>query len=392
MTDFANQLFKRDYAQEAKELLMVNRPKPQNTIKWKQFDTSHITPNDVVAIIDGDWLAFTATSMEMERAVAFEYNGKRHVFKGLYTEMKEFCKQHNIPYEPSLGVKVQKNHPSAVNFAKSSIKKKVRHIIEATGATKVVMICGSTGNVRSRLPLPKLSNDRIWSYKGQREDGWIPKTLTEVKTWLMSSWESHWAVGEEADDCITVTSQELCNKGVKAYIVGIDKDYCCEQFGGLYLIGRHETPVYLDKNEGNALGWVQAYKSEGGSEKMLGQGDRFLCYQILHFDEPDNYWCAKTLRVLGTGGNFSFKQCEKYLMSCNTRKELWEKVLKRFTDNLPEKFTYEDCFGVWRESTPLDMLRLFYSAAKMREYADHTPCVIEDRLKPLGVTYDYRPD
>lgn len=371
-----------------KDLLMVRHGKPKNETHWEQFDDSIFNKDDVVLLIDGDWLAFSTSSKEMERFVEFDHNGVTHKFFGCFTEMRKFCERVGIEYEPSKGLKKQYNHPKALEFAKSSCKKKIRNAIQATGATKVVIFCGSTGNHRDSLPLPKLDDNHFFNYKGQREPEWIPETLKPLKKWLMENWLSHWAVGEETDDCITITKKSLDIRGIKCFIRGVDKDFNGEKIGGLYIIGHQDEPKYFEDTPENRLGWVEATKTEGGGEKLKGHGDMFLVAQILTVDDADNYSAKKALKVLGTLKTFSNTKCEKYLSQFKSERELWQGAVDHFKKYLPESFTYTDCFGNRVESDPIDFLNLYYKCAKMREYKEHIPDVIEDRLKPLGVDFE----
>lgn len=371
----------------ANDLLQVKHGEERNTKHWGQFDHSGFSTEDIVLLIDGDWLAFSTTSKEMTRYVEMEHDGTTIRFNGCYTEMKKYCNDNGLIYDPTKGIKKQYNHLKALEFAKSSCKKKIRSAIKATGATKVVIFCGSTGNHRDSLPLPKLDDEHFFNYKGQRDSEWIPETLNPIKDWLMSNWLSHWAVGEETDDCLTITKKSLDDLRIKCFLRGIDKDFNGEKIGGLYIIGHQETPQYFEDTLINRLGYVEASKTEGGAEKLKGHGDMFLSAQIMTNDEADNYSAKKALKVLGTLKTFSNKQCEKYLSKFKTEKDLWQGVVDHFKKHLPTSFEYIDCFGNTVESNPVDFLNLYYKCAKMREYADHKPDIVEDRLKPLGVEY-----
>lgn len=377
---------KKDYAKEAEELLMVKHNNPKNTERWEQFDCSQFNKDDVVLLIDADWITFSSASNEMKRYVEFTHNGITHEFTG-YKPMKKWCIENDVEYNPELGIKKQSNHQNAVIFAKSSIKKKVASGIYKTGANKVVMFCGSTGNHRDKLPLPKLCDGKIYNYKGDRPIEWIPETLPEIKDWTMGNWLSHWAVFEETDDCLTIAKHTLDKLGIKCYIMGVDKDFRGENIGGTYIIGHQENPEYFVDTEENRLGWIKASKTTGGSGKMLGRGDMFLAYQIIDGDSADGYSAKDMMKKFGTLKQFGYKGVEKYLTQFKTRKELWQGVVDHFKKYLPEEFEYEDCFGVKHKATPMTMLNLYYKCAKMREYQEHIPDVIEDRLKPLGVEY-----
>ena len=369
-------------------LCVKNFNEKRNSTKWKPFDTSVINDDDIVLIIDGDWLAFSATSNEMVRSVEFEYNGETISFEDCYTGIKKFCEEKGIEYVPNCGVKKHYMLEGSLMKAKGTIRKKIYKAISETKATKVIIFLGSTGNHRDELPLPKLNNKDHFNYKGQREKGWIPSDLPEIKKWLHENWMSHWSVFEEADDSITIAKHSLDKRNIVSYLHGIDKDFNCEGVGGLYIVGHHDSPEWFENTDQNRLGWVKATKTSGGGDKMLGHGDMFLSYQILTSDTADNYSAKDAMKYFGSLKSFGYKGCEKYLMKFETRKDLWRGVLDFFKKHLPESFEYEDCFGVTHKATPLTMLNLYYRCAKMREYPEHIPNVIEDRLKPLGVEYE----
>ena len=372
-----------------KDVLVVrDYSKKRNNVNWGQFDTSVFDKDDIILLVDGDWLAFASTSNEMVRSVDFEHDGKVINFESCYTGIKKYCNENNLDYVPNCGVKKHYMKDNSIRNAKSTIKKKLFKAISKTKATKVVMFLGSTGNHRSSLPLPKLNNIGHFNYKGQREPEWTPTDLPEIKKWLHDTWMSHWAMDEEADDCITITKHELDTKGVKSYIHGVDKDYNGEQIGGLYILGHQTNPEWWEDTEENKLGWIRSTKTKGNSNKMIGHGDMFLAYQIITSDDADNYSAKAMLKGFGTLKSFGIKDCEKYLIQFKTRKELWQGVLDFFIKYLPSEFEYEDCFGVTHKATPLTMLDLYFKCAKMREHKDHIADVINDRLKPLGIPYD----
>ena len=77
-------------------LCVKNFNEKRNSTKWKPFDTSVINDDDIVLIIDGDWLAFSATSNEMVRSVEFEYEGEIISFEDCYTGIKKFCEEKGL--------------------------------------------------------------------------------------------------------------------------------------------------------------------------------------------------------------------------------------------------------------------------------------------------------
>lgn len=370
------------------DVKMVRHFKQKNTTPFKQFDCSVVNNNDVVLLIDGDWLAFSSCSKEMERFITVTIDGEDKEFAGL-TEYKKYLQQidqlelyktHNI-------VNGQRNHDKAVVFAKHSCKAKIAEAIKKTDATKVILFLGNTGNFRDQIPLPQLKNYECSTYKGQRSGGYRPDTLEEVKEWLLTNWDSHWAVGQEADDCIVITKNELYNRGNKVYIAGVDKDFLNETTGGLLIVGHHEKPVYKTGTNEDVLGEFYT-KGKGSYNKPCGGGDKFLAHQLLHGDDTDLYLPTKFMQEFGTLGKLGIKGVEKYINQFNTRKDLWQGVYDFYNEYLPIKMDYLDCFGVThKDKSPLYFLNLYYQCALMQQYADHK-ADIRVLFDELGINYD----
>lgn len=382
---------KKDYAAEAIELLMYKH-NSKNFMYWKEFDDSFIKDDDVVALVDADYLTFVSASKEMERYIVVNINGKDKEFSG-FTELKKHIKSLGLESEyqeiSKTAIKKQRNHKDALNYAKASVKKKIRNIIEETGATVVALFMGSDGNHRDSLPLPMLESDGIscWRYKGQREPEWVPLTLDPLKDWSLFNWRSHWSVGRETDDDITITFHKLRNRGVKVYLCGIDKDFNQEQWGGLFIVGHHEHATWFDETEENKLGWLEIDRTNK-VPKVKGHGDMFLAYQVLTEDVADNYSSKKFLSQLGFAGSFGDVTAVKYLSKAKTRKELWQSVYDYFKKNLPETLTYVDCFGIeHKDCKPIYFADLYYKCAKMMEHTEYVADITE-LFDELGVEYD----
>lgn len=75
-------LFPSGFEKLSDDDLLINRHgKSLNTEKWGQFDCSTFSKDDVVLLIDGDWLAFSSCSNEMKRQVSFAYDGVTQLFE-----------------------------------------------------------------------------------------------------------------------------------------------------------------------------------------------------------------------------------------------------------------------------------------------------------------------
>jgi hypothetical protein len=389
--------FYEDVKQTRKKLTdsdyyMSKHKRKRNTEHWKEFDISFIKDDDVVALIDGDFVVFKAASNEMKRYIQVEIDGVIKKFGG-YRELKKYLKEIDREDEYSYFydkcIRGQYNNPRALINAKSTIKKKIKNIADEVGATVVIVFMGSDGNHRDSLPLPKLQSDSIscFKYKGQRGSEWVPETLDNLKEWTRTSYYSHWSVGRETDDDITITFHRMTDKGIKAVLCAVDKDYNQEHCGGLYIIGHHDKPTMFQDTEENRLGWLGLDRTKK-PPKMKGHGDMFLAYQMITEDDADNYSAKKFLKQYGTLGDFGDVAALKLLSKAKTRTELWQIVYDHFCKYLPEELDYEDCFGEVRYyCTPIYFVNLYYKCAKMMEHTSYV-ADIRELFDELGVIYD----
>lgn len=304
----------------------------RNRVPYKNIDLSQYTTSDKVGLIDGDWLAYSVCCT--------------------LTEWDE-------PY-----------------VAKGRINQKIEAFVKASGCNKLIIFCGSTGNFRFDLLLPKRINttaDNTGKYKDNRRDQEAPPHLELIKNWLMNKHTSWWSVCMEADDAIVISSVYLTNKGIESYIFGIDKDYNQIHGGGLAIVGHQDTPTFYDDCEENRLGEVHIVertvtKQNGDTyivKDVKGHGDKFLVYQCLTEDAADNYSAKNFIKNNFDGGTFGDVAAVKYINQATTRKELWEIYLKRFEDKLPAEFEYEAWNGTIVKSTPFEIADLYFKCACM---------------------------
>lgn len=304
----------------------------RNRVPYKNFDLSGFTVHDKVGLIDGDWLAYSVCCTLS-------------------------------PWDEDY-------------VAKGRINKKIAAFVEASGCNKLIIFCGSTGNFRFDLLLPKRINtvaDNSGKYKANRKDQEAPPYLEEIKDWMMRKHPSWWAVCMEADDAIVISSIDLTSRGIESYIFGIDKDYNQIHGGGLAIIGHQATPTFFEDNEENRLGELhivpRTVVRENGTSYVVkdvkGHGDKFLVYQCLTEDTADNYSAKNFLKNNFNAGNFGDQVAVKYINQATTRKELWELYIQHFESKLPAEFEYEVWNGTIVKATPFDIADLYFKCACM---------------------------
>lgn len=303
-----------------------------NTTPFLNIDLSQYSYRDKVGLIDGDWLAYSV-------CCSLDENDEFYVVKG-------------------------------------RINQKIEKFIKASGCNHVIVFCGSTGNYRLDLPLPKRINTETSNsgrYKDNRKDNIPPNYLNEAKHWLMTRYRSWWAVDLESDDCIVLSSVYLTKRGVISYIFGIDKDYNQIHGGGLAIEGHQDEPTFFENTPENRLGFIKIQtrlmqRPDGTEYKVndvRGHGDKFLVYQALTEDVADNYSCKNFMKNNFNAGSFGDIAAIKYINQATTLTELWDLYLKRFTDVLPEQFEYECWDGTIIKSTPFEMADLYFKCACM---------------------------
>ena len=304
----------------------------KNRVPYKNIDLSGYKPTDVVGLLDGDWLAYSVCCTLTQW--------------------------------------------DSINVAKGRINKKIEAFIRESRCNEIIIFCGSTGNFRFDLLLPKRINtvaDNSGKYKDNRRDQETPPFLEEIKNWLQKKYKSWWSVCMEADDSIVISSVYLTEKGIQSYIYGIDKDYNQIHGGGLALVGHQDTPTFFLDNEENRLGELNIIERlvtrENGTtyvaKDVKGHGDKFLVYQCLTEDAADNYSCKNFIKNNFSGGNFGDKVAVNYINQARTREELWTLYLDYLEDKLPPVFEYEAWNGTIVKATPFDIADLYFKCACM---------------------------
>lgn len=307
-------------------------PSKRNRIPYKNIDLSGYQETDKVGLIDGDWLAYSVCCT--------------------LSEWDE------------------------IYVAKGRINKKIEAFVQASECNKLIVFCGSTGNFRFDLPLPKRLNtvaDNSGKYKDNRREQVSPPFLEEIKEWLMTKYVSWWSVCMEADDAIVISSVNLTNRGICSYIFGIDKDYNQIHGGGLAIVGHQDIPTFFKDCEENRFGELHIVertvtKEDGSTYKVKdvkGHGDKFLVYQCLTEDAADNYSCKNFIKNNFNGGNFGDAAAVKYINTATDRKHLWQLYLNRLEEKLPPEFEYEAWNGSIVKSTPFDIADLYFKCACM---------------------------
>jgi hypothetical protein len=304
----------------------------------------------VIAIYDGDILAFRASAAVEKRTVKVTHisSDKSKVFD-TRTQFKDFLKDKGKEYikEDYTFEDLQEAEPIANCL--SILKNQIEKINDTLFADEFIIGVGGKGNFRDSLPLPK-------KYKGNREGGIKPIHLDAAKKYLIKYHNAIVVNKHEVDDLLIYRGYEYLDKGYIPIIVGVDKDSYSHSGLTMYNF-THENPELELIPE---LGELREVKSG-----IKGTGLKFLAYQWICSDPVDNY-CAYDLSSI----KFGPKSAYKVLKDCKDEKEVIEAVINQFKTFYPEPFKYKDWQGIEHDSDWKGMMQLYYQCCQMMRTKD----------------------
>lgn len=193
-------------------------------------------------------------------------------------------------------------------------------------------------------------------YKGQRKEE-KPPFFYEMREYLLSRHRATLAMGNEADDLMSINQWELARAFCKengcelwstehrafanSVIVSADKDLMIVP--GYHLIPGEEV-VWVDP-----LGHLDLqYKPNGTIKKLKGSGLKFFYAQMIIGDTIDNY-----KGIPGKGARFAYDLLSK----CKDEKSLYMAVLRAYKDKFGYgKVILKNYRGGTREGTAFDLM------------------------------------
>lgn len=216
----------------------------------------------------------------------------------------------------------------------------------------------------------------LLEYKGQRQNFIPPLILDELKAWVATLPQVEVVVDIEADDAVSIATNEgyqqwvkAGRKGSRTIAVGVDKD--SKQTNGWHYNPDHDEEPRLIEGFGKL--WRK-------DKKVDGEGRLWLYWQILHGDITDNY-------VTNCFSEKRWGDVAAYnaLVDCKTDKEAWESMVKCMQALYPEKKTVDGCKGLVEIDWLYVLQEMCDMAFMLRRKGDRM--IVTDILSKLGVDY-----
>ncbi len=299
--------------------------------------------------VDADTLLYSAAAVNEERSivVTHEQTSVEKQFK-TRTEFKKYMQSKDKQITPDYIIKdVQTASP--IENALHSVKVSAEGIISRFDFCDVTFVAGDSNNFRRDLPLPK-------RYKSNRESTLRPLHLKACHAYLKAKYNVVTPDGWEADDQVAILAYETLHQGEDACILAPDKD--AKQFVGMK-IGNYSTePDQL-------LNVKVMHDVELFERSFKSYGIPWIAYQLLVGDSSDVYKPTDLTTV-----KYGDVACYKDLITCKTPQEILLKVIAKYKQWYPDKFTYVDWNGVTHEADWKSMLELYFKCAKMKESMD----------------------
>lgn len=257
------------------------------------------------ALIDGDIIVYSA---------GFASDKYNYHLGGVVFPSKAEAKKYAATIDADEGDIILVVEPEELSHCLHSVKKMIENIIKKTGADDYEIYLTGEGNYREKLAT-------IAPYKGNRDPDHKPYWYTEIKEYLVNTWEAKIIHGKEADDAMGFeqykyieTIGELSDATI---ICSIDKD--------------------LDMIPGRHYNWRKDKKYLITREEAT----RFFYKQLLTGDKTDN--------IMGVPG-IGDVRAEKIIGSVTNEEELFFRVFreyeKKYKKDAP-KFMTENANLLW---------------------------------------------
>ena len=357
-----------------------------------------------IAHIDGDIIKHTMASACEQRhiVVTNKQNGASMIFDtrtdfwgrggngGWLEEINERRDKQDlcpVPKEVFTFRDVQEAEP--IENCLSSVKKNIQATCRKVGVKEYKVYLGEGECHRHKILLPgpseKFPADKFprgRRYKGNRDLKLKAIHVQAVHEYLMKHQNGVLVTGMEADDMLAILAHEDWKSGKnQEVIVTTDKDQMgCN--GTTFNVNWMKEPMLID---GIGDIWVHKFKSGKKKDKIVGTGRKWLAMQILDGDTADHYWgkkhpCNEKTKLYGA------KTVMKDLNVCETDREIWELIVCKYKEWLPEPVTYEAWDGSTVYEDWISWLQKHLTLAHMWRWEGDTPSVVHI-LENLGVEY-----
>ena len=306
-----------------------------------------------INIIDADTLCVSSAAQVQKNTleVIHKATGKSKEFKNI-TELKSVMKaKGTLDQLDTLEIKT-KVEVEPVEFALSSVKRKLERINDAIQADKTIIVVGGKATYRQALPLPS-------PYKNNRSEK--PVHLAACKEYLVKHKGAYVVNGIEADDETTILSEEYKKDGWEVFLSSPDHDSF--QMHGITLFNyKEDDPIKATIDlDGH---WFDVIK-KGTYNKSVGSGVGYLAGAMLYGDPTDTY---NPTEIVGI--RYGMMAAKKDLASCKEPKDFLSVVKEKYQEWYPNDVTYTAWDGKTYVKNWREILQMFFQCAYMLRSRD----------------------
>lgn len=313
--------------------------------------------NQVLAVIDGDILAFQCAAATEKRSVIAKHNETLDTFEfDTATLFKEWAGE-----EADMYALEAVRTPQPFENTITAMKTMLESILQKCKATSYHIVLSGNDNFRKAIALPT-------QYKSTRSDAGKPVNLALAKEYLIKHHRAEVAVGE-ADEVLVAYAYDGYRSKRKVVQCSIDKD-ARHGPGWLYNWDTMSEPELIE-------GFGSLYLNDKGSVK--GEGRMFLYYQMLFGDPVD---CYKPCEIAAK--RFGEKSAFKVLKDCTDDKSAVQALVDTYKTWYPDKIWYTAWDGKKHEKSWVEIWQMYADCAFMPRWDGDRLDVVK-LLEKLGI-------
>lgn len=340
--------------------------------------------SEITAVIDFDWVCFTAASAGQSTKIVVTHKKSGNVkefktrtdFYGHWKKKEggwlgDLNKKREEEGKPLFSVEDFEIEdvvmPEPLPNVLHTVKRMVERVLEQTEATKLKGFISGGDTYR-------LDKSTIIEYKGNRKDTEKPLLFEDVREYILKKYSPEVISDVETDDALIMEAY----KKPDHVVVAVDKD-------------AKGCPVKVfnpDKPDDGVVDcdcFGELWVDTNSSKTVRGKGRLFLYFQVAWADPVDNYKANSA-----SDKKWGDKGAYKRMSQCTNDKEAWEALVEIYKDLYPEPKTIKGWRGEDIEVDWLYVLQENFDMARMlRHPKDHDVKVV-DILNKLGVHYDGR--
>jgi len=354
--------------------------------------------NDLVAVIDGDYIIFKAAAVADEHFITAthtksntskefknvtEFKGRGKVLGGWLGEQNEKRIKKDKPllaledFTIVKSVRREKKEDADGNTLTDeetlahyfySARTLLTSVLKELGASDYVMYIGGKEEFR-------LHKSKLMKYKGNRDDMQKPIIFKEMRQYAIDHLGAKVVEGIEVDDQVIIDAYGKDNH----VVVAIDKDTMAQPVKAF-----NPDKSDLGIIDCTGLGELRIELQGTAKTKVLkGYGYKFMLAQLVLGDKADNYkpTCKSNIK-------FGDVKAYELLHDITSEKEGLERVIEQYKLFYPEPIVTEDWQGNSMQINWLSVLEEIFVMVNMQRVENDTRSVFTEFTK-YGVIYEY---